>query len=183
MRVGDNLAEPSGQLRFDFESQPEESVVELPATGPTADESFELGCDLEAEGKYKEAEASYRRALLVGGPDVVCSFNLGNVLYAQGRRAEAAERFYQVVEMDGQDSGAWNNLGAVLAELKRPQEAIAAYEKAIELGNLDAHFNLADILDGIGRKASAREHWQAYLRHDSTGTWANRARRRLDAVS
>lgn len=183
VRVGENLAEPSGQLRFDFEAQPDEPVVELPSDKPTADELFESGCDVEAEGKYKEAEACYRRSLLVGGPDAVCSFNLANVLYAQGRRAEAAERFYQVVEIDNQDAGAWNNLGAVLAELKRSQEAIVAYEKAIELAFYDAHFNLAELFDGLGRKASAREHWQAYLRHDSTGVWASKARQRLNAVS
>lgn len=183
VRFGDNLVEPGGQLRFDFDGSPEEPVVELSATGKSAEELFELGCEHEEAGRCREAEASYRQSLQLGGPDSVCCFNLANVLYAQGRKAEAAERYYQAVELDNGDAAAWNNLGAVLSELRLIDEAIQAYERAITLDHQDAHFNLAELYEKKSDISKAREHWRAYLSFDSTSAWASHARRKLKTGS
>jgi hypothetical protein len=46
-------------------------------------------------------------------------------------------------------------------------------------GVADVHYNLADVLEELGRSAEARPHWQAYLQRDSRSQWAAHARQRL----
>jgi tetratricopeptide (TPR) repeat protein len=182
VRLGDQLAEPSGQLRFDFGEETGESTVAWQQGQPSAEEWFDLACEHEEAGRLADAEHAYRQALLQG-PSADCSFNLANLLYALGRKPESAERFYQVVELDGTHAEAWNNLGTVLVDLRRPEEAKSAYEKAIGFGYADAHYNLADLLTEQGHEDQAREHLQAYLQQDQHSRWARYARARLERRS
>jgi tetratricopeptide (TPR) repeat protein len=135
------LAEPTGQLQFDFEGDP------LPIAAPIrsqdseirsqqewkGDEWFDLAQEHETCGRLSEAAQAYREALLAGGPHPDVCFNLGNVLYALGQKEQAAERYYQALEMDKHFSQAWNNLGNVLVDLGRQEEGMRAYRKAIEI--------------------------------------------------
>lgn len=176
------LAEPSGQMHFDFSDSPA-AVVAHPPSEPTADADdwWERGCDQEEAGRLHDAAASYRQALLAGGPKAEICFNLGNVLYALGQKAQASERFRQAVELDASFTEAWNNLGTVLLELSQFDEALAAYREAVKRrpDYADAHYNLADALEQLGAVAEARQHWKAYVHLEPTGQWANYARRRL----
>lgn len=183
VRVGDALADPTGQLLLEFGDGTEEPAVEFSEGRWTAEDWYELARQHEDAGRLVEADAAYRQALLVGGPDSECCFNLANVLYALGRKPEAAERFYQVVEIDGGAAEAWNNLGAVLVDLKRFKEAKAAYQRAAQLGYADAHYNLADLLGELGQEEQARHHWRDYLQHDQHSRWARYARSRLEETS
>jgi tetratricopeptide (TPR) repeat protein len=183
VRVGDALADPTGQLLLDFGEELAEQSVEFPAEGLSADQWFDLGCRHEDAGRLREAEGAYRQALLAGGPDAVCCFNLANVLYALDRKPEAAERLHQAVELEPQDAAAWYNLGKVLRSIKRFQEAKAAFEGAVQLGYPDAHYDLADLLDELGEHEEARRHWQAYLQQDQHSRWARYARSRLEKSS
>jgi tetratricopeptide (TPR) repeat protein len=105
-------------------------------------------------------------------------------LYRLGQTEAARERFYEAVQCDGEYVEAWGNLGCVLSELDRPDEAVEALEcaLAIHAGYADAHYHLADILEESGRPEDAADHWRAYLEHDRRSTWADEARRRLEAL-
>jgi len=186
VRLEHGLAEPTGQLQFDFSEEAETpSSLALPTQGAEAERNaaqwWEEGCRLEDEQQFAEAEQAYRRALLLGGPDPRIVFNLGNVLYAQGKKQQAYERFHQVVEVDATYADAWNNLGNVLVDLKRLDEAQKAYERCLQAQpfSADTHYNLADLLDQLGRRGEARRHWQSYLRQQPLGPWADYARSRL----
>jgi len=175
------LAEPSGQMQFDFGDQPA-IVTHCPEQHlATADEWWEQACDQEEAGRLQEAAASYRQALLAGGPKAEICFNLGNVLYALGQKAQASERFRQAVELDASCVEAWNNLGNVLAELHQREESLDAYRESVKRrpDYADAHYNLADTLEQMARPAEARHHWKAYIHLEPTGQWAQHARRRL----
>jgi tetratricopeptide (TPR) repeat protein len=76
---------------------------------------------------------------------------------------------------------AWNNPGNVLAEMGRHNLAVSALRKAlaIEPDYADAHYSLAEVLDEIGEHAAARPHWEAYLREEPVGEWADYARNKL----
>lgn len=176
VRVGDRLAEPTGQLLLEFSDGRPAAAVAFSEQRLSADEWFALACQHEDEGRLQEAATGYRQALLVGGPDFASSFNLANVLCALGRKQEAAERFYQLVEAHGEQAEVWNNLGTVLVDLRRFDEAKAAYEQAIQRGYTDAHYNLADLLRELGEPEQARRHWQAYLQQDQHSKWARYAR-------
>jgi tetratricopeptide (TPR) repeat protein len=61
----------------------------------------------------------------------------------------------------------------VLADLGRQEEALAGYRRALELDqdDADAHYNLADLLEEMGCKADAQDHWQAYVQRDPHSEW------------
>lgn len=177
IRLEEGLAEPSGQLVFDFSDEACEEVLAVETR--SAEDWFELGCVKEDEGHWGEAEEAYRQALLVGGPDAEVVFNLANVLYAQDQKAQAGERFRQVIEMDPGHAEAWNNLGIVLIQLDQPQQAETALRHAVDLRHADAHYNLADLLETLDRMVEARQHWQAYLTAQPAGAWSDYARSRL----
>jgi Tfp pilus assembly protein PilF len=166
------LLEKNGQLLVRLEEG-------LQVQPTSAEQWFETGCQHEEEGFLQEAVDAYRQALLVGGPDADICFNLANVLYALGQHEEASERYRQVVEIDLHHAEAWNNLGIVLTELKRFDDAVESFRQAIDLNYLDAHYNVADLLESMGRGLHAHEHWQAYLRHEPHGPWSKYARSRM----
>jgi tetratricopeptide (TPR) repeat protein len=175
VRLEAGLVEPSGQMYFDFGE--EHSVIGVQPV--SAEEWFQLGCQHEEEGDWKVAIHAYRQALLTGGPDADTCFNLANVLYAAGRKEEASERYRQAVELHHHYAEAWNNLGVVLGDLRRNDEAETALGRAIQLGFVDAHFNLARLLDRQGKTAEARQHWRAMLHGAPRGVWSAYVQRRL----
>ena len=64
-------------------------------------------------------------------------------------------------------------------ELHQFDKAIGAYRRAIELGYPDGQFNLASLLEQIGKVDEARGHWQAYLMLDPDSPWGRLAAQRL----
>ena len=179
------LAEPSGQLWFDFDDAKNSTAGTVADGSPSADWHFEQGCQHETAGRLREAAAAYREALQVGPPDADTCFNLANVLYGLGQKEQAVERYRQVVELDACHAEAWNNLGNVLADLGETDEAMQAYQNALraDAQYADAHYNLADTLEQLGRRHEASPHWRAYLQYDRTSRWASHARKALLAAS
>jgi tetratricopeptide (TPR) repeat protein len=196
VRTGDGaLAEPTGQLQlFATKQQPADETDTAPIAmrlGPPppaephdAAEWRRQALEQELEGYLDEAAASYREALLAGGPDAQTCFDLALMLSNLGKKPEAAERYRQAIEVDPNFADAWNNLGDVLADLGQLDEACAAFRRALSIdpGDLRANYNLADTLDRLGRNAEAAPHWRAYLKSDTTSPWAARARKRLAAA-
>jgi tetratricopeptide (TPR) repeat protein len=76
---------------------------------------------------------------------------------------------------------AFFDLGNVLDELERPEESIRAYQLALRLSPryADAHYNLALAFERRGENRSALRHWQAYIRLDHSGPWADHARSQI----
>ena len=179
------LAAGDGQLQLDFDREADDEAAPLTlklVTGPTtASEWHELGVQQEQDGYLAEAVASYRDALLAGGPNSQIVFDLAYALQQLGRREEAAERYRQAVEMAPALIDAWNNLGVLLAELERPEEACEAFHRALaaEPDNAMAHYNLADSLSEMRRDDEAARHWNAYLQTDTSSERAAYARRQL----
>jgi tetratricopeptide (TPR) repeat protein len=175
-----HLLEPTGQRLLEFEPVPEVSTLPL-TTAAAEDDLFEQALRFEQRRQYAQAATLYRKLLQLEGPDPDLCFNLANVLYAMGQTQAAVERLRQTVELDPQYADAWNNLGAMLTETGELTAAIEALERALELDPLyaDAHFGLADALEISGRHDKAQTHWQAYLKLETTGPWADYARQRL----
>jgi tetratricopeptide (TPR) repeat protein len=175
------LAEPSGQLVFDFDAGEDESGAALRLS---RDESYEtrfrraVACE-QADRPLEAAEIY--RSLLAERPRAALAFNLGNALYASGDCPAALAAFRRAIELDAEHAGAWNNLANVLAEQDQIESAIEAYRRALALDprSADTRFNLAESLVEVGRADEALLHWQAFLAFDSATTWADYARERM----
>ena len=192
LRTALGVAEPSGQLRLDFDPDGEDAGATVTALfehapaklgAPTDHGSgdwFARGVHAERAGRLRDAADCYERAALTDPtPDAV--FNLGNARYALGERERAATCFRRAVALDPEFVDAWNNLGNALADGGRAEEAVRAFRRALALAPsyADAHFNLAETLLSVGRRDEAVPHWRAYLALDPESEWAETARARL----
>lgn len=124
----------------------------------TADDWYELGLDLEA---YAPAEArnAYERALQLQGRHPDALVNLGRLLHEAGD-PRTAEAHYRAALEAGPNPTAAFDLGLALEHQGRLEEAARAYRRAIAWDPefVDAHYNLARLLEKRGEKAAAIRH-------------------------
>jgi len=179
------------QLLFDFErfEKPDQLDGQTPRSGqpllrnPGAEpngiqEHFLAAVQAEEAGEKARAIALYEKILELDPDYAPASINLGT-LHFHLRQYARAEEFYRRATIS--DPGyvlAYFDLGNVLDELERLDESIAAYCKAVALAPryADAHYNLALAYERKGQHRPALRHWQAYVRLDNRGPWADHAR-------
>jgi Tfp pilus assembly protein PilF len=102
----------------------------------TAKDWFSMGWWLHVElGRYKEAEAAYRRCIELDPKRADSWNNLGALLCDYTDRYEEAEAaFRRAIELDPRLALPRNGLGNLLVDhLGRPEAAEASYRKALEL--------------------------------------------------
>ena len=179
------------QLLFDFErydqaTSPAASIapapLRLPGDGARAvQDRFLAAVQAEESGEKNRAIALYEEILEIDAAYAPAAINLGT-LHFHLRQYERAEELYRhATKADPSYVLAYFDLGNVLDEMERPDESIAAYEQAVALspGYADAHYNLALAYERKGAGRPALRHWQAYLRLDHSGPWADHARERI----
>jgi protein O-GlcNAc transferase len=135
--------------------------------GPRATNWYDLGCAFERAGRIEDAMAAYRRAL-AGRPDLPDAHNnLGRLLHDAGELAAAEGHYRLALCAAGHVALYWFNLGVVVEDRGCVAEAIASYERALAIDPAfaDAHFNLARLFDGIGRRASDELTMRRAVRH------------------
>jgi tetratricopeptide (TPR) repeat protein len=99
-------------------------------------------------GKYKDAEINYRKALENKADYYKGQFNLGDALYKQKNYPEAANIFENLAKTEGLDkyvvAKSYHNLGNSLLQQKKYQESIDAYKKALKVNpkDMDTKYNL-----------------------------------------
>jgi tetratricopeptide (TPR) repeat protein len=179
------------QLLFDFDrfdsfdpivresSSAQPASLRNPAIGPNGiQERFLAAVQAEESGEKGRAIALYQEILDLDPDYAPASINLGT-LHFHLRQFARAEEFYRRATIA--DPGyvlAYFDLGNVLDELDRPDESIAAYCQAVALAPryADAHYNLALAYERKALHRPALRHWQAYVRLDNRGPWAEHAR-------
>jgi len=135
------------------------------------------GLALMARGRRKEAEASFRRALLLA-PQPETHASLGQLLMEQGRLTEAEASFRAAIQRNATLPDAQAGLGETLWKLGRGGEALAAYEKAAQLEqSADTLANLALLMLAGGNAEGALARIRQALATQET------ARARLVCVS
>lgn len=202
LRLGDDLAEPGGQLLLDFDESSLADEDEAPATisialgqrtkpsdnGDTLQALIERlqqeAIDWEDEGRLDRAAESYRTLLMAAGPQPEFHFALADVLYRANDLSAARERYYSALEIDEEYVEARASLGCVLAETGELELAAATLEGALQYTAdfADVHYHLAHVLDRLDRPAEALEHWRTFLDLAPESPWAAAARDRLVAA-
>jgi tetratricopeptide (TPR) repeat protein len=174
------------QLLFDFERFENSpagngpSPLRQPGTTDAAEVQslFLAAVQAEESGDKNQASALYEQILARDPGYAAAYINLGTIHFHLRRFARAEELYRRATETDPGYVLAFFDLGNVLDELDRPEESIHAYEQAVALSPhyADAHYNLALAYERKGESRSALRHWQAYVRLDRSGPWADHAR-------
>ena len=179
------------QLLFDFErfEKPDQLDQQTHRSGqnslrnslaePTGvQERFLAAVQAEEAGEKARAIALYEEILELDPDYAPASINLGTLHFHLRQYARAEEFYRRATIADPGYVLAYFDLGNVLDELDRPDESIAAYCRAVALSPryADAHYNLALAYERKGLHRPALRHWQAYLRLDNRGPWADHAR-------
>jgi tetratricopeptide (TPR) repeat protein len=176
-RDGKSLWNPeSGQALLDFEvcdlaqdaapfARRAAEAAREPTADFTAEEWYELGCELEATAQ-DEAVDTYRRALALDPGHADAHLNLGRLLHERGELAPAEEHYRRALAARPGDATAAFDLGVVLEDLARLPEAAGAYEAALAADPVyaDAHYNLAGVYEKLGRQPEALQHLKDYRR-------------------
>lgn len=142
-------------------------VIKLTASSPhaTAEEWFDVGCDLELAGAVTQAVQAYGRAIDADPRFADAHVNLGR-LYAEEGNRKAADRHYRyAVTLEPSNALAWFNWGVLLQQQGRSDDAIDAYRAAVRFDPefADAHYNLASMLEPVDQRGAFR-HLSAYKR-------------------
>lgn len=173
------------QLLFDFERIDAHAAEAEPAqlrrqgaSAPVTQEMFIAAVQAEESGEKSRAVSLYEEILSREPGYAPAYINLGTLYFHMRRYGRAEELYRRATETDPGYVLAFFDLGNVLDELERPEESIAAYLRAVELSPryADAHYNLALAFERRGEHRAALRHWQAYVRLDRSGPWADHAR-------
>jgi protein O-GlcNAc transferase len=92
-----------------------------------------LGIALETLGKFDDAIAAHRQAIVHRPDSAEAHNNLGTALLSRGNLPEALAALQKAISLRGNFAEAFNNLGNTLRELGRVQEAVEAYRKALAI--------------------------------------------------
>jgi len=182
----------SRQLLFDFERS-SESGCSAQASGPSPlrlpgtraengiQERFQAAVHAEEAGDKQRAIALYLEILGIDPNYAAACINLGTIFFHLRQYGRAEELYRHATESDPGYVLAYFDLGNVLDELGRLDESIAAYLKAVALAPryADAHYNLALAYERCSRSRDALRHWQAYIKLDNRGPWADHARSQI----
>jgi tetratricopeptide (TPR) repeat protein len=103
-----------------------------------------MGKALASLDRADEAEAAFRRALVIEPDKADVLTDLGSALVALNRTDEAIATYRRVLDGDSTHANALINLGGVLRDAGRLDEAIELLRRAVEIlpGQAMAHFNL-----------------------------------------
>jgi tetratricopeptide (TPR) repeat protein len=189
--AGHKMEAVSGQILFDFEAAALGGVTAFPerkrsATRMRESEAwFQKGLELEETGApVDEAIDAYRKVVELNPGAAGALVNLGTIFYRQRKFADAEKYYREAIEVDATYPLAQFNLGNLYDEQGRIKEAFDHYRTALALNPhyADAHFNLALLCERTGDALKAVHHWKAYLKLDSSGQWAEIARRQLERL-
>jgi tetratricopeptide (TPR) repeat protein len=103
-----------------------------------AEEHYNVGVELESQGRLKEAIAEYDKTLHLD-PNFALAYNNRGAAYANlGQFQRAIQDYDEAIRLDPQYTLAYYNRGLAHANLGQFQQAIQDYDEAIRLNPQDA---------------------------------------------
>ena len=125
-----------------------------------------LATALQAQGRYDEAMAHYRQALVHRDTYAPAYNNMGTALRAQGKLDEAIAQYQRALELQPDYAGARFNLANAELAKGQPAGAIEQFREALkrEPNSVEVRTNLAAALDARGDSAGAIAEFREALR-------------------
>ena len=188
---GQKMEAVSGQILFDFDTAEIGAVKDFPDRKRGVNRAreseawFQKGLELEETGApVDSAIDAYNKVLELNPGAAGALVNLGTIYYRLRKFVEAEKYYRQAIEADPGYPLAEFNLGNLYDEQNKLQDALQHYRRALALNPnyADAHFNLALLCERLGDALKAVHHWKVYLKLDSSGQWADIARRQLQRL-
>ena len=101
-----------------------------------------------AGGRYRNAEAAYKKSVEKAPQQFIGSYNLGNALYRQNKFDDASQQYLNASannNVNELQSKSMFNMGNSLLKSEKYAESIEAYKKALRLNpkDEDARYNLS----------------------------------------
>jgi tetratricopeptide (TPR) repeat protein len=194
--AGDKLDPISGQLLFDFDARngpvrafpakrQEQTAAAAVAREAEAEAWFQRGLALEESGApIQDAVAAYRAAVEANPRASGALVNLGTIAFRMRKLKDAEMLYRRALESDPGYALAHFNLGNLYDEQGNQAEARGHYLEALRLNPryADTYFNLALLCERNNEILQAIGYWQAYLKLDSTSSWARAAKKQLDRL-
>ncbi len=121
---------------------------------------------LEKTAPWSVAEGAYRKALDCDPNFVPALRALGlGVVRNEKRMTKGAEYLERALAAAPDSPVELANLGALYMQQQRSADAVKLLDRAVQIdpGNLQAHFNRAQALEDVGRRAEAADAWKAYI--------------------
>ena len=125
-----------------------------------------LGVALKAEGKLKEAEEIFRKAISLAPSSHVLHVNLGNTLQDLNHIDDAVEHFRKAILLKPDFAETHFNLANALQQAEQYAEAVLVYKQAIDLNPKHevALNNLGLVLSKLGRLKEAEIQYKNALK-------------------
>ena len=126
-----------------------------------AHQLLKKGIDECKEGKFKDAEANFKKAIELKTDFFEAHNNLGVLLQGFGRLEEAIISFKKAIELKSDYVEAYNNLGITEKKNGRLEEAKTCFTYATKLNpkNISAHHNLGVILEQLKKFKEAEDSY------------------------
>ena len=125
-----------------------------------------LGIALKADGKLKEAEEIFRKAISLAPSSHVLHVNLGNTLQELNRVDDAVKNFKKAILLKPDFAETHFNLANTLQLAERYAEAVVVYKQAIDLNpkHVVAFNNLGFALSKLGSLIEAETQYKNALK-------------------
>jgi predicted O-linked N-acetylglucosamine transferase (SPINDLY family) len=154
---GNNLATAEKFLRqaFTLESKDPE-IIRL------------LGVVIARQGRFREAENLFHRAIKIAPQNALAYSNLGNIYLELGEYESAIEKYQCAIELDANYAEAYNNLGNVYQLSRQCDQAIVFYQRAIEIQPDRAEFysNYGNSLNVLANYGDALNQYENAINID-----------------
>ncbi|MBD0392340.1 MAG: tetratricopeptide repeat protein, partial [Microcoleus sp. C1-bin4] len=140
-----------------FQHQEAQPLIENQPNLELAKKQFNRGNILKAQGRFSEAIAYFKNALVLQPDLIEAATNLAVTLHQTGDFAEAAAYYQRALEIDPNCAQSHNNLGILLQAQGNIAAAVSCFQKAIALNPiyLKALNNLGAILQQQGELPTA----------------------------
>lgn len=128
---------------------------------------YNLGLIYQQRGLYKEANASFARAVDIDPDEIDAHYQMGRIALREGRLPEAISHFDRAVRLnpDHSQSEVWREIGSTYFQAGQYDDARAAFERFVEKrgGDAEGRYRYGLTLHRLGRKEEAANQMQAVI--------------------